>query len=565
MKLKTYTKEEIMRTLSMKKIKQTHENKLNEQLPSSEGLQRLKEYSLTLSCEEGSRNHNVMLISRQGLALGVSKEKIIEVIHNFCDRAGFDMSEAIRVLSYQDKYHSDKPFEPIIGASENQNHELARAIISSQKEPISGNITFCTVCGILHRYEGGVYVKVDDLEFPIEIRRVLNKIPCVKPTKNKVSEVIENIKSETLYRGKGKNAFFVHKNTEDRYIAMLSKIFNLTKAMNGEIDQEILTARFFSTAKLPYDFIQDVGCPTFFSILNRILPHLDDQKMLQCWFGYHLFDTVSYGKFLILIGSGANGKSVVLKVLRLFLGSENVSAVPIESFNNKRTFAVAETYGKLANIYDEMSSKEIDEAFIKNYVTGGQIQAERKYAHPFTFIPTAKLTFSTNVMPEIKDRSDGFWRRSLILEFKERLQASEQNQQYIEDQFWIKSGELSGVFNWALEGAKYLLQNKQLFQSENSKFTTEQVRIESDSARSWISENIVNLNGAFLPKSEVYRLYSENMKSQGQKPCVSREFYNEIDKLFPNAISQNHPINIKGGRYRGWYNLTISTTDTGIS
>jgi putative DNA primase/helicase len=56
-------------------------------------------------------------------------------------------------------------------------------------------------------------------------------------------------------------------------------------------------------------------------------------------------------------GSGDNGKSVFLKLLKMFLGSENVSHASLQELSDDR-FAAADMYGKLANICADLKLKK---------------------------------------------------------------------------------------------------------------------------------------------------------------------------------------------------------------
>lgn len=530
-----------------------------------EKLQQFKKYAQRFKNTEGGRNQNVMLICREGLALGISIDDIRFEIQRFI-YGDFTEDEAERVLIAQEGYHSSKHFasfsdELCDGAS---NLDVAKLVIDSSRDPFTGDSTLTLVDGELNQYEEGTYKLVNEKIYLPVLLNKSNNIPGYKASIHKVREVYAHIKSEVVYYGKETNKFFFGLITTDKFIAFRSTVLNMTKLFNNIVEQVQLTPKFFTTAKLPFEFNPLATCPTFARILDRILPDKLDQRMLQHWFGYHLIGTIAYGKLLILMGSGANGKSVVLKVLRLFLGEENISSVPLESFSNQARFAVAETHGKLGNIYDEMSSNKIDESYIKNYVTGGRVQCERKYEHPFSFTPTAKLTFSTNVMPEINDRSDGFWRRAMILRFNATILAEEQNPKYMEDEFWLNSGELAGVFNWALQGAKDITANNEIYESPNAKAALCTTRIESDNARLWISENISYETGAFLNRTEAYAIYKQSIINQSLKPCIENTFFMEIAKAFPKAVVQRDPISQGLRRARGFHNIKLNTDDTGI-
>ena len=83
----------------------------------------------------------------------------------------------------------------------------------------------------------------------------------------------------------------------------------------------------------------------------------DPQKarLFQQWAGYLLLPDVSYQRFLMMVGEGANGKSKRLRGrATALLGEDNVSSVPLEMFGDK--FRLAGTLGKLANVKSPRSA-----------------------------------------------------------------------------------------------------------------------------------------------------------------------------------------------------------------
>ena len=235
-----------------------------------------------------------------------------------------------------------------------------------------------------------------------------------------------------------------------------------------------------------------------------------------------------------------------------------MSSVAAEDFTAKRTFNVAVTVGKLANICDEMPSSNIDVAFLKNFISGGSIQVEEKFKKPFTLEPTAKLTFSLNNMPHINDKTDGFWRRVSLLNLNEKIAEDQKNTNYVEESFWIKSGELQGVFNWALIGAAEIIENGKIYESSNSKMALGQEKLEAGHLKSWIIQNIKFKVGSRLNRTLAFEAYKSFLTSKGLKAGKETDFFNEVSAVFPKAIALDKPVNINGVRARGWENLVLN-------
>src|SRR5262249_54524254 len=148
---------------------------------------------------------------------------------------------------------------------------------------------------------------------------------------------------------------------------------------------------------------------------------------------------------------GANGKSVVCAVLQGLLGEGNVSTVPLELFADK--FRLAGTLGKLANLVAEVGELDrVAEGQLKAFVGGDAMEFERKFKAAFTARPTARLVLATNNPPAFSDKSDGIWRRMLLLEFGVQIPEEERVAGMDSVGWWAEAGELSGVLNWALAG-----------------------------------------------------------------------------------------------------------------
>jgi putative DNA primase/helicase len=170
--------------------------------------------------------------------------------------------------------------------------------------------------------------------------------------------------------------------------------------------------------------------------LARNLGDNPQKAVLLQWFaGYLLLPSTIYQRFLMMLGEGGNGKSVCCAVLRAMLGEGNVSSVPLELFGDK--FRLAGTLGKLANIIPEVSELDrIAEGQLKAFVTGDSMEFERKFKTPFPIKPTARLVIATNNAPQFSDKSDGIWRRALLLQFSIQIPYGERRAGMDEVKFW---------------------------------------------------------------------------------------------------------------------------------
>jgi len=136
--------------------------------------------------------------------------------------------------------------------------------------------------------------------------------------------------------------------------------------------------------------------------------------------GYALYPRYDLHKAVMLVGSGANGKSTYLRLIKDILGARNVSNIPLQELTNpdKNRFSPSMLYHKLANIFGDLPREALrDTSLFKVLVGEDRLCSDRKYKSPICFYNYAKLIFSANELPQVYDMSFAFWRRWLVIEF----------------------------------------------------------------------------------------------------------------------------------------------------
>jgi phage/plasmid-associated DNA primase len=89
---------------------------------------------------------------------------------------------------------------------------------------------------------------------------------------------------------------------------------------------------------------------------------------------------------------------------------------------------------------------------VKAVVAGDWVTGREVYKKPSKFRPYAKHYLGMNTLPDIEDNTHGMWRRIHVIEFPRKFAEHEMDVELTEKLM----GELSGIFNWALEGYKRL-------------------------------------------------------------------------------------------------------------
>ncbi len=335
-------------------------------------------------------------------------------------------------------------------------------------------------------------------------------------------------------------------------IAMKNGLIDLD-ALLAERDHEAViqhSERWFSTVCLPYAFDPDATCPKWESMLEKCL-ELDPEriKVLQEFVGYLLLPDTSFQKLLCLEGEGSNGKSSFLAGVTAIVGRENCSFISLEDFSDQ--FAMSDTLGKLANISADVPS-EIDaagEAVIKRFASGDMVSMNRKNMSRISVQPTARMIMSWNNRPKFKDRSTGIWRRIILCPFRVEITDNEKIFGMDKPEFWANSGELPGMFNWALRGLIRLRHQRRFTVSKLSQEMLEEYRTEANPAREFLSEFVEeNAQGAICA-SDLYRHYHRWAKDSGVFPMSARQFGKEVRRIFPRIVRKK----LGGRNSQDWY------------
>lgn len=275
--------------------------------------------------------------------------------------------------------------------------------------------------------------------------------------------------------------------------------------------------------------------PVFKAFLEHILVKPDmttDPELLllvQEMMGYYLLDTLEAHATFFLVGSGQNGKSVLLNVLRKLVGEEFVEAMSIEKLTTDR-FAAASLVGKRVNICSEEESSYIKSDKFKALVSGDPISVERKYGDSFMWTPTVKYIFGQNEMSAFSGLNFGLIRRLKFIPCLRTIDESKKDTKLGEK----LDAELGGIMAWAMEGAKRLVANKFKF-TESSQVSAkiEQFKEHTSAAVLFFKETYTaaDTDTAFYSYDQMYEEYKNWADSRGKKKQSYYVFIKDIEAM----------------------------------
>lgn len=281
---------------------------------------------------------------------------------------------------------------------------------------------------------------------------------------------------------------------------------------------------------------------------------------LQEYVGYCLHvGAMPIHRALLLVGSGANGKSTFLAVIRALLGGEdNTSSIELQTLSNEKD-AVADFYGNLANIDDDLSARKLGNGLgmFKKLVGGDRVRARHLYQDGFEYEPTGKHLYAANEVPEVNvpDDDDAFWRRWLLVVFPNHYPPSERDPE-LESQFTTPDA-LAGVLNWAIEGWHRLLQQHH-FTDELSSAHGKRERWQAwgESVDRFISECVSrDPDAPRLTTKEAHDRYEAWCRVNDLSPVGQREFTNTLKQ---EDVEYKRSLRVNGEVQRGYDALGLS-------
>jgi len=156
--------------------------------------------------------------------------------------------------------------------------------------------------------------------------------------------------------------------------------------------------------------------PTMDRIFEEWVGKENVQKLYEI-LAYCMMPSYPIHRIFCFIGSGMNGKSKFLELLRKFIGLDNCCSTELDTLCTSR-FEVTRLHKKLVCQMGETNFNEMSKTSMLKKLSGGDmIGFEYKGKDPFEDVNYAKLLIATNNLPATTDKTIGFYRRWMIIDF----------------------------------------------------------------------------------------------------------------------------------------------------
>lgn len=321
-------------------------------------------------------------------------------------------------------------------------------------------------------------------------------------------------------------------------------IFDLREGVLRPHDPEAYITKI---AHVEYD--PTATCPTWERFLGEIFGGDTDLiNYVQRAVGYSMTASTVEQCVFFLHGSGSNGKSTFLSIVREMMGDYTVNIQP-ETIMVKNSPGGANSdiarlkSARLVTTVEPNEGARLNEGLLKQLSGEDPVTARRLYGDEFEFIPQFKLWMATNHRPLIRGTDDGIWRRIKMIPFAVQI-PDEKKDKHLAGKL---RRELPGIFNWAIDGCRKY-QEGGLQEPRSVRGSTMEYRKDMDAIQQFIDE-CCEQSGE-CPAVSLYSAYSDWAKRNHQYEMNNNVFGRKMSERYVKQKTRNGAvyIGIKLGR-----------------
>jgi putative DNA primase/helicase len=293
--------------------------------------------------------------------------------------------------------------------------------------------------------------------------------------------------------------------------------------------------------------------PRFKKFLEEVLPDPDLRSYVQRAHGYSLTGLTTEQCMFICTGTGSNGKSVLEKLRRAYMG-EYIKTSPASTFLEKRNNdgprndLAAMAGARLIAVSETKRGQALDESLVKGATSGDVITARFLQKEFFEYEPQFKLWMSTNHRPQVNGGDNGIWRRLRVIPFEVTIPDDRQNVNLDKE---LIAEELPGVLAWAVEGClrwqTHRLGKPLVMQAE-----IEEYRESSDPLADWVTDSCVMAGKA--TSNELWQSYMGYCARNGLKGLARADV---LDYLRQRGCRPAKVNQAGSTQARGWSGISV--------
>lgn len=358
---------------------------------------------------------------------------------------------------------------------------------------------------------------------------------------NIVKEAIQGIKNIL-------NTDAGFEDTDQNKIVLKNGVYDIETGNFSEKFDPNLHAR----VAYPVEYDPEAKAPIFEGFIKGLLSE-EELAFLYEWIGYMFYRSYPIQKMLFIYGVGGSGKSTLINVIRNVVGTQATSSVSLEALMTKQ-FAPAGLYQKTANFDSDAKAQYLEDGAILKTLTGEDLTyADIKFGEPIQFRNFAKLTFTMNRLPAMRDFSGGLERRAIILKVGKKVTPE------IKKKYPYKEmlKEAPGIFRNAMEGLRVLLNFGSFTESDSMRYELKKWISGNDQVGRFVEEILVKDKSAYTSVEEMYNAYTDFAEENGEKSLGKYKFGQRLEDLG----YQKKQVRENNRQFWAWQGLSVPVTD----
>ncbi|MBS3765144.1 bifunctional DNA primase/polymerase [Candidatus Bipolaricaulota bacterium] len=470
-------------------------------------------FSLPETIPEGQRNDVLTSYAGKLSSRGIKREKIKDRLH----RANKERCEP--PLDRQE-VDSITVYEPVDSGGDDFSPKEAAEKILDGEEQRGRFYAYVAEQDKFYRYRNfeGVWNRVEDEYVKKQIRnRGVEK-------KRFVNEIFEAFKYGVLDE-RNRVRFDPGKNPDRDHINFKNGILEWETGELKDHDPDR-----YDLVQIPHEYSPEATCPRWKEALEEWIPEEGTRSFVQEFIGYSLISDASRDRYLMLTGSGRNGKSTFLEVIQRIFGEKNLTTISLHKLTNEPRFETSNLMGTLINVCSDIDNAYIKRTgTIKKITSGETLRGEFKHGKSFDFKPFARLMFSANEIPKAGDKTTAWYRRMKIVKFPNEFEPGDpETDPHLGRKL---SEEIPGIINWALDGLRRLEERGHFEESEAMQEAMDRYQRGNDSVLAFFEDRLVVAGednevdpDHKLPSRYVYRMYKDYCESNELSPVSHTKF-----------------------------------------
>jgi len=309
------------------------------------------------------------------------------------------------------------------------------------------------------------------------------------------------------------------------------------------------TPDYFVTNPIPWKIQKDNYEET--PIIDRIFEEWVGKEYVKTLYeiiAYCLIPSYPINRLFCLIGGGMNGKTCYLNLIQKFLGKDNISTTELDILINSR-FEITRLYKKLACIMGETNFDEMNKtSWIKKLTGGDLIGFEYKNKPHFQDNNYAKIILATNNLPTTTDKTLGFYRRWLIIDFPNRFSEQKDILSEIPDEEYESLAlKCSGILHDLLKNRRF--HNEGSVESRMNKYEAK-----SDFLQKFLDDFVVESTQEHITKADFYKKFKEWCEENRHRKLAENTLGKKMKEKNIDAgkVYVDWLYDGKGGQIRVW-------------